>query len=667
METRGRSNLDKYGKHLYFGLLGLGLLTLGVTLAFTHTATAPIALKINRHVPSSIVKAKKHTPANIVSATKRPNGDIVIEDFNNAGWDGWVATGTAFGIGPANAMHAPDLGIQGVRGNGVASSEVAHDPPVGTLSSPVFTVKRHYISFVISGGDYEHGTCLDLIVDGNVVCSATGVNNDTLMPVSWDVTRFLGKSARLQMVDEVTGDWGHINVGHIIQTDKPERLPVITQPLYDETFRPQFHFTAREWTEQRLNPGTRDEGWCNDLNGLVYYDGEYHLFAQRWNRGWIHAVSRDLIHWTELQPAFYEESFESGAQSGNCVIDYANTSGLSPNKATPPMVAFWARGDQKSICLTYSLDHGRTWQYYAHNPVLVHPERDPMVFWYKPTQRWVMMMYGNNQYYILTSTNLLEWKDENNPIPNSFECPDFFQLPLDGDKNNLKWVLIRGNGKYSIGTFDGTKFTEETPQYSSDGGPNFYATQSWGNTETGDGRRIQAAWMRGGVYPDMPFNQQVSFPCELTLHTTTDGPRLFRLPIREIATLHKHLDTWTNPSLQPGRTLDLNEPGDLFHIKMKVNIPEGATLTFNIRGIPLVLTHQAIACKTGPQALSGPLTDLEILVDRTSIEVFANHGEVSSSACFLPDSSGLSLEATGDSVKIPSLSVFQLNSAWKQK
>jgi len=628
---------------------------LGVAFLSTHTALAVGA-----------TKPGKHPVRNIVSAANHAARDITIEDFESVSWDGWEVQGTAFGTGPALASLPSKWGIHGVRGNGVAASELAHDPPVGTLTSLAFTIERHYISFAISGGDYEHVTCLNLIVGGQIVHSATGVNSDTLIPVSWDVTRFLGKAARLQIVDDASGDWGHINVDHILQTDQPEVLPAVAQSLYKETFRPQFHFTARQWTEERLNPGPREEGWCNDLNGLVYYDGEYHLFAQRWDRCWIHAVSRDLVHWTELQPAFYEETLGSGAQSGNCVIDYANTSGLSPSKATPPMVTFWARGDQKSICLTYSLDHGRTWQYYAHNPVLVHPERDPMVFWYKPTQKWVMMMYGNDQYHILTSKNLLEWTDEHHPIPNSFECPDFFELPLDGDSNIMKWVLIRGNGKYSVGSFDGSQFTEETPQFDSDGGPNFYATQSWGNTETGDGRRIQAAWMRGGVYPDMPFNQQVSFPCELTLHSTPNGPRLHREPIHEIALLHKHLDTWTNRSLQPGEVLDLHEPSDLFHVKMNVSIPEGATLTFNIRGVPLVLTHETIACETGLQTVLGGLTAVEILIDRTSIEVFANHGEVSSSACFLPDSSGLSLEAMGDSVKIPALSVFQLNSAWTQ-
>ena len=146
--------------------------------------------------------------------------------------------------------------------------------------------------------------------------------------------------------------------------------------------------------------------------------------------------------------------------------------------------------------------------------------------------------------------------------PNSYECPDFFQLPIDGDRTKLKWVLIRGNGKYSVGTFDGFQFTEETPQFDSDAGPNFYATQSWENTP--DGRRVQAAWMNGGVYPDMPFNQQVTFPRELTLRTTAEGPRLFRQPIREIEILQDREENWTNRTLTAGQSVPLAPAGDLF-------------------------------------------------------------------------------------------------------
>ena len=156
----------------------------------------------------------------------------------------------------------------------------------------------------------------------------------------------------------------------------------------------------------------REEGWLNDLNGLVYHAGEYHLFAQRWNKCWIHAVSTDLVHWTELPPAFWEDHrFGGGVQSGGAVVDHANTSGLSPDPRTPPMVAFWSGNDNFSTCIAYSLDRGRTWTKYAKNPVLRHPERDPKVFWHEPSKRWVLVLSGGGAYFLFTSTNLLDWTE----------------------------------------------------------------------------------------------------------------------------------------------------------------------------------------------------------------------------------------------------------------
>lgn len=591
--------------------------------------------------------------------------DLAIGRFGSTNYGDWKMTGTAFNSGPAADAQLAKLGIENARDNQVASSEVEGDRPVGTLTSPRFKIARKYISFLISGGDYEHDTCLNLLIHGKVVRSATGWRSNRLVPASWDVSRFLGQKAQVQIVDEASGDWGHINVDKIVQTDKPERLPMVTEPLYRETLRPQVHFTARQWTMDRLNPGPKEEGWLNDLNGLIYYDGEYHLFAQRWWKCWLHAVSRDLIHWTELDPAFWEEKSETGDQSGTCVVDYNNTSGLSPDKATPPMVAFWSRNDNRSHCICYSLDHGRTWKHYQKNPIMVYPERDPKVFWYAPGNHWVMMLYGNSQYHIFTSTNLLNWKNEHKPVPNSFECPDFFELPVDGNRDDMKWVLIQGNGKYSIGSFNGTEFKEETARYSCDIGPNFYATQTWGNTDTGDGRRIQAAWMRGSSFPDMPFNQQVSFPCELTLRNTPNGPRIFRQPIREIAMLHHEQDTWTNRTLKANESLLLEPSGQLFHIRVEVSIPPGARLTFNIRGVPLVLTSNTIASGANPAPVADHIKTAEILVDRASIEAFVNQGEISSTRFVLPNENGLSVKAEGGSIIIESLTVYPLNSAWK--
>jgi len=597
-------------------------------------------------------------------AGNAPAADLNIGRFGETNFGDWTLTGTAFDSGPLTVDQAAHWGIENARDQSVITSKQTGDGPTGSLTSPEFKIKRKYISFLVGGGDYEHDTCVNLLINGQVVRSAIGWRNDRLVPDSWDVSSFAGKKARVQILDQATGDWGHINVDQILQTDAPERLPLNTGPLYQESLRPQFHFTARQWTMNRLNPGTQQEGWVNDLNGLIYYDGEYHLFAQRWAKCWIHAVSQDLIHWTELAPAFWEEQPGSGVQSGTCVVDYQNTSGLSPNPTNPPLVAFFPRWDNLHQGIAYSLDHGRSWQFYAQNPILVHRERDPKVFWYAPGHHWVMMLYGDSQYHILTSTNLLSWQDEHHPIKDSYECPDFFELPVDGDHNQMKWVLIQGNGNYSIGTFDGTEFKAETGRRACDVGPNFYATETWANTETGDGRRIQTAWMRGANFPNMPFNQELSFPCELTLHRTPDSLRVFRQPIRELARLHSVADAWTNRILHAGEELPLEPTGQLFHLQLEVNVPAGARLIFNLRGVPVVITSKTVACGTDPAPVQGQIHQVEILLDRGSVEVFANQGEVSLTRYVLPGDNGLSVKAEGGDVSLQTLKVYPLNSAW---
>jgi sucrose-6-phosphate hydrolase SacC (GH32 family) len=346
------------------------------------------------------------------------------------------------------------------------------------------------------------------------------------------------------------------------------------------------------------------------------------------------------------------------------VVDYRNTSGLSSDPSKPPMVAFWSRFDNHSQCLCYSLDHGRTWTRYAKNPIMDHPERDPKVFWYEPAKHWVMILYGGGQYNVLTSANLLDWNDEHHPIKDSFECPDFFELPLDGDPSHKKWVLIQGNGNYSIGSFNGTEFKEETPRHPCDIGPNFYATQTWANTETGDGKRIQVAWMRGSKFPDMPFNQEISFPCELTLRTTQDGPRLFREPIAAIRSLHRKESKWAACALSSGEVLQLASSGDLFHIQADLDIPDGAALTFDLRGVRVVLTSKSVESGGATARSQGTVRHVEILLDRGSVETFVNHGEISSTRFAIPEGQGLKVKADGGPVTIERLSVFALKSAW---
>lgn len=324
-----------------------------------------------------------------------PRADLPLTRLDAGTYGAWQRTGDAFRLGPAYGSRLVELEIRNNRDKSVISSELEGDRPTGTLTSPEFLIERRHIAFRIGGGDAVGQTCINLIVQGRVVRTSTGHRSDVLAPTAWDVREFRGAKARIEIVDRATGDWGHVNIDHLVQTDRPE-MSDLDRPLYKEPLRPLYHVTARYWNDRRLNPVEHQEGWINDLNGLIYYDGEYHMFAQRWATCWLHFVSQDLVHWKELDPAFFEESLGSGVQSGTCVIDVQNTSGLAEDGKVP-MIAFWSRFDNKSQCFSYSLDHGRTWKPGPKNPFLLKAERDPKVFWYGPGGHWVMVMYGRGR------------------------------------------------------------------------------------------------------------------------------------------------------------------------------------------------------------------------------------------------------------------------------
>lgn len=447
-------------------------------------------------------------------------------------------------------------------------------------------------------------------------------------------------------------------------------------PLYQESLRPQFHFSARYWNNYRLNPQQHQEGWINDVNGLVYLDGEYHLFAQRWWSCWLHAVSRDLVHWQELPPAFGMDQKFGGTQSGGAVVDYDNTSGLATGK-TPVMVAFWASTDNARQCISYSNDRGRTWAKYAKNPVLVHPQRDPKVFWYAPERKWIMILYGppGNSYLLFSSKNLLEWKEIGEPIPDMFECPDMFPLPVDGDPGRTKWVVVDGTGSYVIGTFDGTRFRAEKRKMRAECGRNFYATMTWNGLPEEDGRRIQLAWMRGGSYPDMPFNQQLTFPVELTLRTLPEGLRLCRNPIREIANLYDRSFTLSDQQLTPGYNPLAGIRGELFDIQIEIDTSKSTCdqVVLNARGnfVKYFLKEGAVESCGVRQELKprSNRISLRVLVDRMSVETFGNQGEVSitNQVQARATTPALQLRGIGGNTYITSLSVHTLQSMWAKR
>ena len=329
--------------------------------------------------------------------------------------------------------------------------------------------------------------------------------------------------------------WKHIELADTFDTANREK------------FRPIYHHTPAY-------------GWMNDANGLVYKDGEYHLYFQynpygsKWgNMHWGHSVSKDLVHWTHEQPAIARDTM-GHIFSGSCVVDHNNTAGFGKDA----IIAFYTshknlpgNHQRQQQCIAYSLDNGRTYTKYEGNPVLTPFDglenfRDPKVFWYAPQNKWVMIVSADKNMRFYESKDLKKWNYMSEwgagygPQPNQFECPDFFEMAVDGNAQHKKWVMIvninpgfayGGSGTmYFVGQFDGHKFTCDTAPNDVkwlDWGKDHYATVTYSNTP---GRIIAMPWMSNWQYanltPTQQFRSQNALPRELKLYTADNGEQL---------------------------------------------------------------------------------------------------------------------------------------------
>jgi fructan beta-fructosidase len=324
-------------------------------------------------------------------------------------------------------------------------------------------------------------------------------------------------------------------------------------------------------------------------------------------------------------------------------------------------------------CIAYSNDQGRTFTDYPGNPVVRHNGRDPKVIWYTPGRHWVMAVYDEQDrsrgIAFYTSPNLKDWQFRSR-IDGFYECPEIFELPVDGDRNNGKWIVHAGDGNYVVGQFDGRTFTAESGQRPWSYGDCFYASQTFNNIPPQDGRRIQIAWGRIAT-PGMPFNQCMLFPCELTLRMTREGVRMFAEPVREIELLHEQRYSRHDETLTSDRNPLADIRGELFHLRGQFEVGNAGQLTFAIRGLPVVYdaAKQELFCQ-GKTAPLGPVSgtiQLEILVDRTSVEIFGNHGSIYMpiGAIAADGNRSLQLSVSGGTAKIQALEVYRLRSAWQ--
>ena len=702
--------------------------------------------------------------------------DILIADFEGKDYGDWKVEGKAFGTAPAKGTLGGQMRVTGFEGKGLVNTFLGGDKPTGKLTSPAFTIERDFIKFLVGGGGHEGKTCMNLLVDGDVVYSTTGPNkqpggSEFLNWENWDVKKYKGKKAVIQIVDDASGGWGHINIDQISQSDtKAKKKPFVMprrggpppmtnareikitgkyiifpvsnnrpkrgrmaimvgeqlvhhldcdfpadkdaidwwtyldmgeykgktakvsaqaseeivamvessdeirhlQPLYNEALRPQFHISQMR-------------GWNNDPNGMMYYDGQYHFFWQcnpagrKWaNMYWGYATSPDMVHWAEHDRALrsfgghvenrHPKMAVKNCFSGSGNVDHKNTAGWQTGDEKTLVLAFTDTGCGEA--LAYSSDRGKTWKYYEGNPVIRHRGRDPKLMWYEPGQHWVIAVYDECKEYgrniaIYTSKDLKEWDRVSN-IPGYFECAEIFELPVDGDPENTKWVIFAADARYALGTFDGKKFTPEHEGKHRVHWGNYYASQCFSSPP--DGRVVQVGWARFEI-PNMPFNQTFTVPTSLTLHNTDEGVRMFATPIKELETLRK-----PNPKSVENKELtaearEIKLEAKDQHYDIVASLKKGTASKAVLRFGAGVTTYDFNAQKLDEMRLKikdGRVT-FRVLVDRPICEVIGDGG-----ACF--KTSGrrdmgkplgtVSLTAEGGSLTVESLKVYEMKSIW---
>ncbi|RAK03951.1 levanase [Halanaerobium saccharolyticum] len=490
---------------------------------------------------------------------------------------------------------------------------------------------------------------------------------------------------------------------------------MIANNLYKEKYRLQYHFSPKK-------------NWSNDPNGMVYYQGEYHLFYQYnpadvvWGpMHWGHAVSKDLIHWEHLPVALEPDAELGMIFSGSAVLDKNDTTGFFDGGEG--LVAVYTthlereEGPLQQQAIAYSKDSGRSWIKYEGNPVIknygVKDFRDPKVFWHQKTEKWVMIVACYDRVRFYNSPDLKKWEylsefgSELGSHGGVWECPDLFKLPVEkkngiGASNNEKekWILQIGDQQggeagvstqYFIGEFDGTRFkANEQKSHKVDFGQDLYALQSWSNMP--DQRRVWLGWMNNIAYAeDIPtdgWKGMMSIPRELSLRKTEAGLRLIQKPVKELKQLRERFYHQENVLLKDNFSIPCNLQSYQLTVELEISDEsnfnlalhkkdeqqsqlnyEGKTNTFTLdlskTGLVNFNKNYLKQKKINRISSSNNLI-LDILVDQSSIEIFIDDGEISITDLVFPEKNPdeIKLTVNKSEIKINSLNVFEINSIW---
>ncbi|ALC91600.1 glycoside hydrolase [Bacillus sp. FJAT-18017] len=491
----------------------------------------------------------------------------------------------------------------------------------------------------------------------------------------------------------------------------------MSKTLYKEKYRLQFHFSP-------------EEKWMNDPNGMVFFNGEYHLFYQHNPLGttwgpmhWGHAVSKDLIHWEQLPIALNPDEYGT-IFSGSAVVDWNDSTGFFNGEAG--LVAIYTSHDtypdsdraRQRQCLAYSRDNGRTWLKYEGNPVLTDENitdyRDPKVFWHKETNKWVMVLATGQTITFYTSTNLKEWEFASEFGRGSgshdgvWECPDLFELAVDSDENNKRWVLLVSIGdnpsfpegsrtQYFIGQFDGKTFINENSDNTTlwlDFGRDNYAGVSWSDLPDEDKRRIYIGWMSNwryaNVVPTDGWRSAMTLPRELTLATTESGVRLVQKVVSEFNQLRSNKEDIGNITLISEKEFNMTLPSELielnftfeksdaaaFGIILENTVNEKVTIQYDTVAQKLFVDRMnAGECQFSDSfpaiqettvTMENGQINLQVLLDTSSIEVFANGGKAVCTSLIFPSQAyrKLTLFSKDGSTHVRDAVLNNLSSIW---
>ena len=324
--------------------------------------------------------------------------------------------------------------------------------------------------------------------------------------------------------------------------------------LYHETLRPKIHYSV-------------STGWNNDPNGMVYYNGIYHMFYQHnpagntWgNMCWGHAISKDMIHYQEQDIALYPDNL-GAMYSGSAIVDYDNVTGFKENEYDPIILFYTAASSRFSQCVAYSTDNGKTFRKYDRNPIIPYISfwnRDPKVIKCEELDCYILALFlqdDNNNYMLFKSNNLLDWEPlQKIAIKDDYECPDIYKIKVE-ETNDYVYVLQGACGNYLIGKIEDGKFVfSETPQRCLYGNYIDYCGQSFSNIKD---RIIQVYWQKSIIYDNMPWGSNLSLPQEITMHQDDKGHlELYTYIAKEFDNLEKEIYQGVKPQYDCGYDID---------------------------------------------------------------------------------------------------------------